>query len=216
MAWHPGERTALADALEAAGPGAPTCCDGWLSEHLAAHVALRDRGSPTAAGAAVPPLARHAAALTLRTGTEAVARGGYPELVAQVRSGPAPWSPMRWAGDAVHLQELFVHTEDVRRGRGRGAAAPRTLPAGAREALWETLIRVAPMLYRDSPVGVVLAWGHRDRRVRRPGSDPLADVVVRGDVGELVLHAWGRSAVADVELVGPSGPVGRLVRVRPG
>jgi uncharacterized protein (TIGR03085 family) len=122
---------------------------------------------------------------------------------------------MRWAGDVVHHLELFVHTEDVRRGKGRGRAAPRTLPADEADALWRALLRVAPRLYADSPVGVVLAWGARDRRVRRPGADRLADVVVRGDVGELALHAWGRSAVAEVEVIGASEPVARLARLRP-
>lgn len=215
MPWHPGERSALADALEAAGPGAPTRCDGWATEHLAAHVVVRDGGGLAAVGLGVGALTHRPTELTVAGVETPVTQGGYLDLVHRVRSGPPPWSPLRWAGDTVHLLELFVHTEDVRRGRGRRAAAPRGLPAGERAALWAALLRVAPRLYADSPVGVVLAWGERDRRVRRPGADPLSDVVVRGDVGELVLHASGRSAVADVELVGPAEPVARLARVRP-
>ena len=49
-------RAALVEALTAAGPGMPTLCAGWRTEHLAAHLALRD-SSPTAPGLFLPPLA---------------------------------------------------------------------------------------------------------------------------------------------------------------
>ena len=32
------ERAALADLLEELGPDAPTCCEGWTTAHLAAHL----------------------------------------------------------------------------------------------------------------------------------------------------------------------------------
>ena len=37
------ERAALADLLAELGPDAPTCCAGWTTAHLAAHVVTRDR-----------------------------------------------------------------------------------------------------------------------------------------------------------------------------
>lgn len=226
MPWHPLERTALADALSAAGPGAPTCCTGWRSEHLAAHIVRREGSPGSAAGIVVPWLAARTERDVQETGDRAASSDGFAAIVDLVRSGPPPTSPMRWAGDAVQLVELFVHTEDVRRGAGRGAALPRTLPPGEQEALWAGLRRTARLAYRDSPVGVVLTDGGRTVRARRPprgggptGAAPGAptgrDVVVRGPVGELLLHAYGRSRVAEVTVEGPREAVAALDAARP-
>ncbi|WP_309055235.1 maleylpyruvate isomerase N-terminal domain-containing protein, partial [Streptomyces sp.] len=50
------ERLLLADLLEAAGPDAPTLCEGWLTRDLAAHVVVRERRPDAAAGSLVPVL----------------------------------------------------------------------------------------------------------------------------------------------------------------
>jgi len=222
MSWHRVERTAVANALQATGPGAPTCCAGWRTEHLAAHLVLRERSPLTAAGIAIPVLAGRTERVTTRTGDEAAATPrGYARLVGQVRAGPPVWSPVGLAGDRAQLVEMFVHTEDVRRGRGRGSAVRRTLPAGEQTALWATLGRTSPLLLHDSPVGLVLTDGERTVRARRPPASPAGgvptgrDVVVRGAVGELVLFACGRSTVAEVELEGNPDAVRALELVRP-
>lgn len=41
------ERLLLADLLEAAGPDAPTLCEGWNARDLAAHVVVRERRART-------------------------------------------------------------------------------------------------------------------------------------------------------------------------
>ena len=41
------ERARLADLLDEVGPDAPTCCEGWTTAHLAAHLVVRD-GRPDA------------------------------------------------------------------------------------------------------------------------------------------------------------------------
>ncbi len=218
MPWHPRERAALTDALGAAGPGSPTCCDGWRTEHLAAHIVLRERDPLTAAGIVVPLLAERTERVTQQTGDAATAPQAWAELLDQVRQGPPRWSPLRLAGDDVQLLELFVHTEDVRRGRGPTTA--RVLPPAERTALWRRLKLLGRSLYQDSPVGVVLAaedlpgQGTRVRRSPMPES-PAHDVVVRGPVGELVLHAFGRSAVAQVEVVGHPDAVASMDALRP-
>lgn len=217
MPWHPVERRALVDALTAAGPGAPTRCAGWLTEHLAAHVVLRERSLLAAAGVVGGPLAARTERLTTVRG-EAMARD-WPGTLDVVAAGAPVWSPLAWAGDGAQLVELFVHAEDVRRGPGRDSAPVRRLPAGEQAALWRTLARVGRWLYRDSPVGVVLTDGTRTVRVRAvPGSSGPSgrDVVVRGEIGELVLHAWGRSTVAEVQLDGEAAAVAALAAVRPG
>ena len=47
---HERERTDLVAALREAGPGAATLCEGWSTEHLAAHVVLRESSPLTGAG----------------------------------------------------------------------------------------------------------------------------------------------------------------------
>ena len=37
------ERAALADLLEQLGPDRPTCCEGWATQDMAAHLVVRDR-----------------------------------------------------------------------------------------------------------------------------------------------------------------------------
>ncbi len=218
MPWHPRERAALLEALSAVGPGAPTCCAGWRTEHLAAHIVLREGDPLTAAGIVVPWLAERTERRTQDLGDAATGTEDWSQLLATIRRGPPRWNPMSLAGDSVQLLELFVHTEDVR--RGRGPTTPRELPAGERAALWSRLRLAARGLYRSSPVGVVLSPDDEagaDLRVRSspvPGS-PAHDVVVRGQVGELVLHAFGRSAVADVEVLGHPDAVATLDAGRP-
>src|SRR5689334_6927919 len=82
------ERARLADALEAAGPAAPTLCAGWTALDLAAHLAARERRPDSTPGLLLRPLAgwtEH-----VRAG---YARRPFAELVHLVRTGPPPTSP---------------------------------------------------------------------------------------------------------------------------
>src|SRR4051795_11428317 len=115
------ERADLADLLEKLGPDAPTCCEGWTTAHLAAHVVVRDSRPDAMPGFSVErfgwgaPLSRwpHSVEDRVRTGTP------YPELVGRVRSGPPAWSPVRLPAvdRLVNSSELVIHHEDVRRAQ---------------------------------------------------------------------------------------------------
>lgn len=213
MRYHPRERAALADALAEVGPGAPTLCTGWRSEQVAAHVVLRETAPLVAAGIAVPALADRTERATQSLGARSVEPAAYADLVARVRRGPGAWHPLEWS-DASQLVELFVHTEDVRRGGDRGAAAPaRTRDPGHEEALWVGLRRMAPMLYRRSPVRVALGDGNG--HVVRAGPRGAPQVVLTGDVGELLLHAYDRSTASHVEVDGEPEDVAALDAYRP-
>ncbi|MCB2175125.1 MAG: TIGR03085 family protein [Actinomycetales bacterium] len=210
MAWHPHERAALADALQEAGPGVPTLCEGWRTEHLAAHVVLRERDMLTAAGIAVPALSARTARVTLARGDRAADPAGYARLVSAVREGPPRWSPLSWAGDAAQHLELFVHAEDVRR-RPDSPGPPRVLAAAEDEALWHRLVRAAPRLYRcwlDTSALVLQAPG---RTARLGDPEAAGTVTVSGGVGELVLHAFGRTGAAQVTVDGPPADVERML-----
>lgn len=201
------ERAALIDLLEGLGPEAPTLCEGWQTRELAAHLLVRERRPDAAPGIVIKPLA----GLTDRAMRHYTGKP-WAELLKLLREGPPPWSPFALdaISDRANAGEFFVHHEDVRRG-GPGWQ-PRQAEPHRDAALWKLLRRGAGMLYRRSPVGVVL---------RRPdGSEHTAKtgertVVIVGEPGELLLHAFGRDAV-NVEFEGGPADVAALAASRRG
>jgi len=200
MAFHPIDRAHLVDALEAAGPDAPTLCEGWLSRHLAAHVVLRESAPLVSAGTVVPALAPHGERVLESLAEESKDEAGWADLLARVAAGPRAVHPIAWAGDKANLVELVVHTEDVR--RGAGPAEPLERSAEHLDAVFDQLRVAARFRYRRSGVGVVLVVpGGRRARVRPPRGD-AGTVVLRGDVVDLLLHATGRVAASGVVVEG--------------
>jgi uncharacterized protein (TIGR03085 family) len=189
------ERRELADLFDALGPDAPTCCAGWTTAHLAAHLVVRDRRPDAllgygleAAGVGGPVVARtHRAEDRLRTATP------FAEVVSRVRSGPGPWSPLAWppVARAVNVSEFAIHHEDVRRARPDWT--PRELPREDRDALW-----AANGFYLRR------AAGRRGLVLRRsdvPGVEKTAGDggrTVEGEPLELLLWLSGRRDVARV------------------
>lgn len=219
--WHPRERSDLVAALRDAGPGLPTLCEGWRTEHLAAHVVLRESTVLTAAGIVLAPLAARTERETRHLGDTSVAPDAWTALLDRVAAGPARWHPLRRLGDGPQLAELFVHTEDVRRARDGVRTEPRVQEPGHADALWRAVRRTARVLLVRCPVPVVLrrtdgahaaastGGPHEEVAVRR-GPAEAEPVVVAGAAGELLLWAFDRSRVARVEVTGPAGAVGRL------
>ena len=209
MAWHPTERAALADALEAAGPGAPTLCEGWQTEHLAAHVVLRETSPGVAAGIGLPFLADRTEQKTRELGDASATPDGYAALVARVRGGVPPWYPMSLLGDAAQLVELHVHAEDARRGAGT-PVEPRPLSPAHADALWARLRLMGRLLYAKAGPAVSLvredtgaeALVTRTRGGSETGERPW--VRLRGPVSDLLLHAHGRGLAARVAVEGSS------------
>ncbi len=214
MSWHLHERMALVDALREAGPTAPTLCAGWEARHVAAHVLLRERSPRVGVGLAIPALTPRSDRLTAALADTAREPADFAELVDRVARPASRWAPVAWAGDAANLVEFYVHTEDVR--RGAGPVPPRGLEPELVTALWEHLVRAARLAYRRSPAGVVLVVpGGPRKAVHRPHGGH-GTVAVRGEVGELTLHALGRGAAAAVEVVGAPEDVAALQQVLPG
>ncbi|WP_327684763.1 TIGR03085 family metal-binding protein [Streptomyces sp. NBC_00467] len=196
------ERLLLADLLEAAGPDAPTLCDGWTTRDLAAHVVVRERRADAAGGIMIPLLRSRLD----RVMAEFTARP-YDELIRLIRTGPPRMSPygIKQVDEAANTVEFFVHAEDVRRAQPDWT--PRTLDRVFEDALWSRLEKVARLLGRKAPVGLVLrrpdgqtAVGHRGTPV----------VTVTGEPGELTVFAFGRQDAAQVELEGDKDAVARL------
>ena len=213
MTWHTLERAQLAQALTDAGPDAPTLCEGWQARHVAAHVVLRESSPVVGAGIVVPALAGRAERAIERLAGTATSDASYGALVARVAHGPSRLHPMTWAGEPINLLEFFVHTEDVR--RGAGPVPPRALEPGHRTALWTYLCTAGGLRLRRVPVGVVLVRPDGVRHLLHHARGGAGTVVVRGDVGELVLYLFGRGAAADVRLAGDPDDLAALARVLP-
>jgi uncharacterized protein (TIGR03085 family) len=187
------ERAALCDLFTEVGPDAPTLCEGWDTRDLAAHLHMRET-SPLAVGILVTPLAG-----AMERRQREMASGSWDTLVSRVRTPPW-WSPSSISAvdSKVNAAEYFVHHEDVR--RAQEGWEPRELSASDERALWAVLSSMAKQLYRTSAVPVVL---------RRPdGAELIAKsghpaVVVSGPVGELVMHAYGRTDHVRVAVDGP-------------
>lgn len=195
------ERAAICDELDRVGPERPTLCGGWDTRELLAHLLVRERTPWASAGIAVPALA------SLTTAAMAsYAATPWAEMVGLLRGGAPVWSPFRiGAVDGLaNGAEFFVHHEDVR--RGVPGWAPRPPDAERDDALWALLLRMGRLLYRGSPVGIVVRRPSGRSHVLRTGPGV---VTIVGEPGELVLHAFGRDAVR-IELQGEPADVAAL------
>src|SRR5215218_3709730 len=195
LSFVEGERAALADLLAALGPDAPTCCAGWTTAHLAAHLVVRDR-RPDALiryGAEQVRLGAPLAAWSHRLEDRLRETTAYAEVVRRVRSGPAAWFPLAWpvVAQVLNLTEYAIHHEDVR--RAQPGWQPRALPRSVQDRLWtaatlfarRTAGRRGLVLRRSDAPGVEKRFGAGGRTVE---GEPL----------ELLLWASGRRDVARV------------------
>lgn len=199
------ERFSLCDTFARTGPDAPTLCSPWTTADLAAHLVIRDRRPDLGVGIVLPPLAGR-----LEDGMKEYAAKPWPELVDLVRSGPPVWSPVRvpQLDDVVNLSEYFVHHEDVLRGDETPGPRRQVSPELS-DALWSQLSRVARLCFRRSPVGVVLSTPD-GRRIHARGTTELGTVVLEGPPEELLLAAFGRHRVAELEVTGGDDAVAAL------
>lgn len=201
MSLATAERAALCDTFDEAGPDRPTLCRGWTTADLLGHLLVRERQPLAAVGIVLGPLA----SVTERAmhGYDATP---WADRVALLRGGAPLWSPFRIpALDRLgNGGELFVHHEDVR--RAEPGWSPRPADAGRDEELWSMLGRMARLLYKRSPVGVVLVRPSGEQVVAKTAE---RSVTITGEPGELVLHGFGRDAVW-VEIDGGAADVAAL------
>lgn len=201
MSLARAERATLSDTLDKTGPDRPTLCEGWTAHDLLAHLLVRERQPWASAGMFVPALA----------GITDQAMRGYadtpwPAMVDELRAGPPTWSPFRIGrvDEAANGAEFFIHHEDVR--RGEPGWEPREPDETRDAALWALVSRMGRMLYRRSPVGLVVRRPTGEQAVIKTGRGL---VTVEGEPGEILLHGGGRAA-ARVELHGAQADVAAL------
>lgn len=190
------ERAALCSTLRATGPEAPTLCEGWTTRDLAAHIVVREHAPIGALGIWARPLSRYTAKIQAE-----IAAQDWATLLEQVAAPPALWHPARYSRriEAVFDDsEMFVHHEDVR--RGDGIARPRDLSPDDQASLWRVVLGPGRLAYRSSPVGIAVEVpDHPPTQLHKRGDHV---VTVRGEVGEVLLAAYGRGRAAEVELDG--------------
>src|SRR5688572_5420220 len=133
-----GERAELADLLDELGPDASTCCAGWTTAHLAAHLVVRERRPDAMPGFGLGEIGLGAPlAAWSNLQQERLRRSTpYAEVVSRLRSGPPGWSPLAWPAidRLVNTAEFAIHLEDVRRAQPDWS--PRELPRSAQDELW--------------------------------------------------------------------------------
>jgi uncharacterized protein (TIGR03085 family) len=183
------QRAAFADICAELGPDAPTLI-GWTTKELVAHCYVREHRPDAAPG--VLPLGPWSS-YTERVMRSALRVHGYDELVDAVRT---PSMLVRAFDDAANTVEYFVHTEDVRRANGR---PPRPLDMRLEQWLWRRLSRQARFSFRRVPARVRLVPTVGTPAEAGKGG---AAVEVRGRPSELLLLAYNRKDVADVETSG--------------
>ncbi|MFZ3571102.1 TIGR03085 family metal-binding protein [Streptomyces sp. BH097] len=200
------ERLLLADLLEASGPDAPTLCEGWNTRDLAAHVVVRERRPDAAGGLLVKQLASR-----LERVQAEFAEKPYEELIQLIRTGPPRFSPfsLKQIDEASNAIEFYVHTEDVRRAQPDWT--PRELDPVFADVLWSRLERMARVMGRKAPVGLVLRRPDGQTAVAHRG---VPVVTVTGAPAELVMFAFGRQEAADVEMDGEKSAIERLTETK--
>lgn len=198
------ERHRFADALVAAGPDAPTLCEGWSTRDLAAHVVMRDRRPDVLPAVVVSALSGYAERVQGK-----IAEREWATIVDQIRNPPI-WSVARIGAidRLVNTAEFFVHHEDVRRAGSDWT--PRDLDDDLIDDLDTTIRRAAKLLTRKAPAGITLEPDGERARIVANDAEPM--VTVRGPVGELVLWVFGRQGHAEVTETGPPDAVERLRR----
>ena len=209
--WARSERAELVDLLRRLGPDAPTACEGWTTAHMAAHLYVRERRPDAGPGVVLGgPFASH----TDRVMDSVLRVHSFDDIVARVAGGPPLlWRPL---DEQINHFEFFVHHEDVRRANGSvsDGGAPRDLPDEQQAAIWERLRRSLRLsLRRARGLQVEVVAGNGGRAVVG-GSGPT--VRVTGPVGELLLFAFNRKDIAQVELTGDADAVHRLREARLG
>lgn len=200
------ERAALVESLRAAGPDAPTLCEGWTTRDLAAHLVVRERRLDAAPGILVPQLAGY----TERVQQKITEGTDWDTLVNQIAAGPPLFSPFKLLDPLVNVGEMFIHNEDVR--RARSGWEPRVLDAGTAKALARGVSNMARMAMKSPPVSVSLNTPD-GRTLTTLGHG--APVTVTGAPEELLLFAAGREP-AVVEFSGDDAAVAALRNSRRG
>jgi uncharacterized protein (TIGR03085 family) len=197
------ERQALCDLALTLDPSAPTLCGDWDLASLLAHLIVRERRLLGASGIMVPALA----GVTERAMAKESARG-VPAMVALLRKPPLTPYSLPVVERYTQTLEYVVHHEDIR--RAQPGWEPRELPVEDVEELWTLVSKSGSYLGRNLEVPTRIARSDRPEESARFSKGDGDPVVVTGPVVELVMWAFGRTALREVTLDGPADALARL------
>ncbi|MGV0746228.1 TIGR03085 family metal-binding protein [Mycolicibacterium sp. XJ870] len=200
------ERAALVESMRAAGPDAPTLCEGWTTRDLAAHLVVRERRLDAAPGIMVPQLAGY----TAKVQQQVTDSTDWSTLVDRIAAGPPLYSPFKLLDPLVNVAEMFIHNEDVR--RAQPGWEPRVLDNATVNALTRQVATMARMAMGKSPARVKLT-APDGKTLATVGNGP--EVTVTGAPGELLMFAAGREQ-AQVTFAGDDDAVAALRSARRG
>lgn len=185
MKFAQRQRAALVNLMEELGPLAPTKCEGWQTQDLAAHLYVREHRPDALPGIGLPRLADRTERIQM---SELHSRGFLP-IVSALRT---PGWIMRPVDNLVNASEFFIHHEDVLRANGRS----QTLTAQEQQQLWpivKVLARKTQRAYEGQLLITRTDTG-AEQKIGK-GNRPLH---LSGLPSELLLHLSGREADVDV------------------
>lgn len=200
------ERAALVQTMRAAGPDAPTLCEGWTTRDLAAHLVIRERRPDAMPGILVGALASY----TAKVQGQVSERSSWDELLEAIASGPPWYSPLRPFDALANAAEMFIHHEDVLRAQPDWS--PRVLADDQIKSLRPGIRTMARMTLSGAPATVTLRSIEGDT-LATAGKGPA--VSVTGEIPELLMFSAGRDQ-ASVTFVGDTGLIEAVKAARKG
>ena len=189
-------------------PGRPTLCEGWTTRDLTAHLVIRESRPDASAGIVLPPLTRWTDKVQASAG--AGHSGCWWSKCAPDLRDSGGFNAAQSGRPGEHDG---VFRPSRRRPPSTAGLATRDLDVEVRQELFKRLLGNRKMLYRTSPVPVLEPTDVPDAE---PRATPSGAVVLRGPIAELVMHAYGREAVRDVEVLGDPDAVEAYQTVKAG
>jgi len=189
------ERSGIAETLLKVGPDSATLCSGWTSFDLLIHLILREKRPDAAFGENIPFLKDKSQKLKA-----AIIAKGFEQAVEDFAKGPKLPSFFALPGvDAVaNAFEFIVHHEDLLRAQPDYQI--REIPSQQLETLWKWFTKSAPLYFRKAKMGLVLE-SELGTYTIKTGKECLT---LKGSVIDLILYAFGRKSVTNIEFSGDS------------
>lgn len=217
-------RTHLVTILERTGPGKPTLCDGWNTEHMVAHLLLRETRPDVAAGVVIPPLGRRTDRKTDEMAEQLTDGRLYMQALEKFSATKTPNRLHEKIDEGMNYTEYVIHREDVL----RGSSAATEMNSGEAEVdgedrkIWETLTTRGGIFTRNYPDGLTVigtdgrgaaVFGTKVLRksaatsrvsglVQKIVKAPSAGqhVTITGAPLEILLYLFGRREAASVDV----------------
>jgi uncharacterized protein (TIGR03085 family) len=192
------ERVAISQLLRKLGPDAPTLCEGWNSFDLLVHLVSRETRPDAAIGLVVPALSSY----TSKVAQDIKSRG-FENLITEFEHGPKRTSFFALPGvdNLANSFEFLIHHEDLL--RGQPDYSPRTLDEDDKKLIWKRFTQSGKLLMRKAKVGIIAQSDQGTYTIKSGNSC----VTMKGEVIDLLLFAYGRTAHVNIEFDGEESAI---------